>query len=72
MINTGCRKFVLYGRAEENVSVIRTENSGEQSQACDSNQANKAKAKAEGRQGKREREGKGKKTRIAIMYIRNI
>ena len=41
MINTGCRKFVLYGRAEENVSVIRTENSGEQSQACDSNQPNK-------------------------------
>ena len=40
---------MLYGRAEENVSVIRTENSGEQSQACDSNQANKRQKQRGGR-----------------------
>lgn len=60
MINTGCRKFVLYGRAEENVSVIRTENSGKQSQACDSNQANKRQKQRGGRvRGKGK--GRGKK-----------
>ena len=59
MINTGCRKFVLYGRAEENVSVIRTENSGEQSQACDSNQANKRQKQRGGRvRGKGKEKGK--------------
>lgn len=53
------QEIVLYGRAEENVSVIRTENSGKQSQACDSNQANKRQKQREGRvRGKGKERGK--------------
>ena len=54
-------------QVEENVSDIGTENSGEQSQACDSNQANKRQRQRGGR-GR----GKGKQSKKPIMYIRNI